>query len=98
MAELPTKNPNYGNWVSARLLYIPVAITVLFLVLALWLPVLGLFAVISLLCFAYFAYARHRFSPKGGNIQAKIQGLLLDHLEWDGKGQVIDTGCGNGSL
>ncbi len=98
MTELPAKTPNYGNWVSARLLYIPAALTILFVIPAFRFPVLALFAVISFLCFAYFAYARYRFSPAAGNVQAKIHGLLPDHLDWDGKGKVIDIGCGNGPL
>jgi len=95
---LTAQRPNYGNWVSARLLYIPIAMSILLAGLSLLLPVLAVLAVIPFLCFAYFAYARHRFSAKGGNIQAKIQALVLDYFEWDGEGKAIDIGCGNGPL
>ncbi|HJX37051.1 MAG TPA: class I SAM-dependent methyltransferase [Anaerolineae bacterium] len=98
MGEPTAKGPDYGNWVSARLLYIPGAMSILLAGLSLLLPVLAVLAVIFFLCFAYFAYARYRFSPKGGNIQAKVQGLLLDHFEWDGEGKALDIGCGNGPL
>ncbi len=54
--------------------------------------------VLFFLPFVYFAYARYRFSPRGGNIQAKIQGLLIDYLDWDGQGKALDIGCGNGPL
>lgn len=50
------------------------------------------------LTFIYFAYARYEFSPRGGNVQAQIQELVLDRLKWDGKGQALDIGCGNGTL
>jgi trans-aconitate methyltransferase len=53
---------------------------------------------ISFSFFVYFAYARYKFSPAGGNLQAGIQGLVLDALEWDGKGKTVDIGCGNGGL
>jgi len=96
--QLSAKKPEYGNWISARLLYIPGAAIIVFAGLSLLLPWLAVFAVIFLLCFAYFAYARYRFSPKGGNIQAKIQALLLGYFDWDGEGKAIDIGCGSGSL
>jgi SAM-dependent methyltransferase len=98
VSKLTAKRTNYGNWVSKKLLYIPGAISILLAGLSLLFPVLTVFAVFFLLCVAYFAYARYKFSPKGGNIQAKIQDLLLDYFEWDGEGKAIDIGCGNGPL
>ncbi len=59
----------------------------------------GAVAVIFLLCCFYFAYARYLFSARGGNTQARIQGLVLDQLEvWGGAGKVLDIGCGSGPL
>jgi hypothetical protein len=98
VSELPAKRPDYGNWVSARLLYIPGAISILLAGLSIVLPAFIVAAVVFFLCFVYFAYARYRFSPRGGNIQARIQGLVLDYLEWDGEGKAIDIGCGNAPL
>jgi SAM-dependent methyltransferase len=46
----------------------------------------------------YFGVARLLFSEKGGKIQGKIVGLLVDHIAWNGKGRVVDIGCGNGYL
>ena len=89
---------NYGNWVSAKLVYIPAVIALLFLGLSIVLPVLIIGAVIFFLPFVYFAYARYRFSPRGGNIQARIQNLVLDYLDWDGEGKALDIGCGNAPL
>lgn len=93
------KKPQYGNWVSARLIYIPGALTLVFLVLSLVfaLPLLIMSAVFFL-PFVYFAYARYRFAQKEVNIPSKIQNLLLDRLEWDGDGKAIDIGCGNGAV
>ncbi len=44
--DLTTKGPNYGSWVSARLLYAPGAIRILLAGLSFLLPVLAVFAVI----------------------------------------------------
>jgi SAM-dependent methyltransferase len=98
MTQSATKKPEYGNWVSSRLVYVPGAAALVFAGLSLLLPWLATLAVFFFLCFAYFGYARYRFSPRGGNLQAKLQTLLLDNFAWDGEGKVIDIGCGDGAL
>jgi len=81
------------------MIFIPGVLTLAFLILSLIfaLPLLIACAVFFL-AFVYFVYARYRFSPKGGNIQSRLQDLLVDRLEWDGNGRAIDIGCGNGSV
>lgn len=98
MAKPTADKPDYGNWVSARLLYIPGLATIVLAGLSLVFPVLLAVALFPLLCFAYFVYLRYRFSPRGGNVQARIRGLILGYLHWDGQGKVIDIGCGNAPL
>jgi SAM-dependent methyltransferase len=98
VSELAVRKPDYGNWVSAKLVYIPGAVAFLFLGLSIVLPVLIIGTVIFFLPFVYFAYARYRFSPRGGNIQVRIQNLVLDYLDWDGEGKALDIGCGNAPL
>jgi len=78
--ESAAQKADYGNWVSAKLIYIPGVIALLFLGFSILLPVLVIGAVIFFLPFAYFAYARHRFSTRGGNIQVKVQDLLLEQI------------------
>jgi SAM-dependent methyltransferase len=90
--------PDYGNWVSSRLIYISGGIGLLFLLLAFILPALLILAVLFWFVAAYFAYARYLFSATGGDIQARIWDLALSHLEWDGAGQALDIGCGNAPL
>jgi ubiquinone/menaquinone biosynthesis C-methylase UbiE len=90
--------PDYGNWVSKWLLYMPAATTLFFLALSSvsrWFTIASAF---FLIVFAYFAYAYFRFSPAGGDIQTKIRDLVLKRLQWNGKGQALDIGCGNGAL
>ena len=78
---------------------IPGALTLAFLILSLIFALPLLIACAAFfLAFVYFAYARYRFSPKGGNIQSRLQDLLVDRLEWDGNGRALDIGCGNGSV
>ncbi len=92
--------PNYGNWVSTKLIYLPAAAGILSVGLSI-LPQLRFLSVAAGACFlvaGYFAYARYRFSPAGGNIQAQVQALALARLDWTGEGQALDIGCGNGPL
>jgi len=98
VSELAAEKADYGNWVSTRLVFAPGVLSLLFGGLSFVLPELGVVAVLSFLCFLYFAYARYRFSPRGGNIQARIQNLVLDYLDWDGEGKALDIGCGNAPL
>ena len=89
---------DYGNWVSKKFIYVPGLIAIVFLGLAflsLWwlLP-----AVLLLMVSAYFVYARYLFSPQGSDIQKQIRDLVLANLDWDGNGQALDIGCGNGAL
>ncbi len=98
MSQPIFEKPEYGNWVSTRLIYGPALIGVVFLALALWRPALIILALLFLGIAAYFAYARYLFSTQGKNVQAQIHELLLVHFDWNGEGQVLDIGCGNGAL
>jgi ubiquinone/menaquinone biosynthesis C-methylase UbiE len=90
--------PEYGNWVSAKLVYGSIAMSVLFFVLAFVSLTFVVGAVPFLLLFVYFAYARYKFSQQGGNLQAKVRNLVIEHLDWDGEGKALDIGCGNAPL
>lgn len=92
------KEPEYGNWVSAKLLYASIAMSLPFLCLSFVFSILVVGAVPFLLSFTYFAYARRTFSQRGGNLQARIRNLVIEHLNWEGEGKALDIGCGNGPL
>ena len=98
MSNPTPARPEYGNWVSARILYTLGALALFFAALSVLLLWLLPFAVFFCLCFAYFVYARYKFAPQGGNVQSEIRGLVVDHLEWNGQGRCIDIGCGSGAL
>jgi ubiquinone/menaquinone biosynthesis C-methylase UbiE len=38
------------------------------------------------------------FSQRGGNLQALIRNLMVERLDWDGRGKALDIGCGNAPL
>jgi SAM-dependent methyltransferase len=89
---------NYSNWVPWKLIYGPGALALAFLALALLHPAFLVGASFFLECVVYFSYARYQFSPGGKNLEERIRGPLLDHLDWDGEGTALDIGCGNGPL
>ncbi len=98
MQASASQKPDYGNWVSKKFIWVPGILCLVFMGLAFlapfWLALAGLFLLMS----GYFLFAYYHFSPRGGDVQAKIVGLVLEHLEWNGNGQALDIGCGNGAL
>ena len=98
MNKSVVEKPDYGNWVSKKFIYIPGTISLCFFGVSFVFLALTAVAVIFFVIALYFAYARYRFSPVGGDVQTRIQELVLQHLDWDGKGKGLDIGCGNGPL
>jgi SAM-dependent methyltransferase len=88
----------YGNWVPRRIIFLSGFLGFLFLGLGLMFWVLIIPAVLFLLVLVYFMYVRYQFSPQGRNVQDHIWTLVLANLDWDGEGQALDIGCGNGAL
>lgn len=98
MSKQTSEKPDYGNWVSKRLIYFPGALALIFTALSFWSQLFIIFPVIFLIIMVYFSYAYYRFSPAGGDIQSQIREFVLNKLVWDGKGSALDIGCGNGAL
>jgi SAM-dependent methyltransferase len=103
------KKPSYGNWVGVGLLRKCVLMLLCFAIIdaALWIflqgvlfvkIVLALPPLILLTCVIYLLIARRLFSDDGGDIQNKVVDILMGHIDWDGKGRVLDIGCGSGRL
>ncbi|MGZ4863120.1 MAG: methyltransferase domain-containing protein [Halobacteriota archaeon] len=93
-----TDQPNYGNWVSVRILYALGVLAILLLGISFVFPLIIVGAIASLVAFGYFMYARYRFSLRGGDLQAQIRELVLHSVEWNGEGRALDIGCGNAAL
>lgn len=105
--NLTMGKPDYGNWVSRRLIYLFGILGLIFIVVTILARSIGQYllaspfivlAALSLCIVVYFTYARYLFSPQGKNVQDQVWDLVMDHLEWNGDGRVLDIGCGNAAL
>jgi hypothetical protein len=97
------KNVNYGNWVPEKMLalcYVAAAVLgiaacvtgpVLHLAIPTW--ILGILAAICLVYGIYMHICHELFAFGKGNMMAKVHQHLVDHLEWDGEGTLLDIGC-----
>jgi len=99
------EKPDYGNWVPVRMLYMIAACVIAsaaLLILALTLSwswiwvVLGAAATLGFLFFFCYMYAFHRQFAKG--MMGKVHEYVKTCLPWDGKGKMLDVGCGAGPL
>lgn len=89
---------DYGNWVPVKMIVIPALLSLISLLLGLktygFLLSFVLFGVIAL----YFGIASYIFSKDEKRFQDQVEQLVVDHVVWDGKGKVLDIGCGNAPL
>jgi ubiquinone/menaquinone biosynthesis C-methylase UbiE len=90
--------PDYGNWVSRRLIYIPGILALVFFALSMLSPLSLIIAIPFMVISLYFGYAYYEFSSSGKDIQTKIREVVLKKLAWNGQGKALDIGCGNGAL
>lgn len=108
-AELQrTGQVDYGNWVSTalmRTLFIASGTLLLLLALLLitWanlivLTIVGALCLLALLLTGYLELCRRRFAFDGGGLMGIMHQLVIDNLDWDGHGELIDIGCGAGAL
>jgi SAM-dependent methyltransferase len=99
-----TQTPDFGNWVPRKMLYMQGFMIIAFMLLAVFIPTMVLriiFAfgvIICLVAFVYFSRAYYVFSYKGDGLSGKILDMLLSYIQWNGKGNVLDIGCGSGAL
>lgn len=66
----------------------------------LW-PIRILLLIIAIALFimtVYMAICHYLFSYSGGQVYSKILDYVLKHLDWNGKGTLLDIGCGSGAL
>lgn len=89
---------NFGNWVPIKMIVLPGALGLVSLGLGFrgwpWFIPGGVLALVAV----YFTVSRFVFSPKGWNLQDRIHELVMAHIEWGGRGKILDIGCGNGPL
>ncbi|MBR6963064.1 MAG: methyltransferase [Prevotella sp.] len=100
--------PDYGNWVPKRLLYgllVAVLITTALLIGALangwawpWMALVAILLVVSAGFLCYMTVLYHVFSFSGGGLMGRVHEYVANHLPWDGRGRLLDVGCGAGAL
>lgn len=93
----------FGNWIRVRIvltfLLIGVALAVgALLVVAdpLWRMAVWAVAAVPLGTGLYLAYVYAMFGV--GGVQRRLWGAVLDALDWDGAGEALDVGTGQGAL
>ncbi len=100
--------PEYGNWVPTKLLALLYTITLAGIVLlyfsivyhwaVLVIIMIALLLSISLFFSCYMTAFHHAFSFGGGGMMGKVHEYVAEHLPWDGRGRLLDVGCGAGAL
>ena len=94
----------YGNWIRKKMLWmLGLASLTLGILAVLPLPVAvrivsGVMCAGTFVSFLYPLYSFYIFSSSGGNMQDKFYNLILNHLENQGAGKLLDIGTGNGIL
>lgn len=106
--ETQSRKTDYGNWVSAammRMCGIVMAVLLAALAAAVFVVqnyavsvVVGIFCVIILAFTLYMWRCRNIFDFERGGLMGEVHEYLVKHLKWDGKGNLLDIGCGAGAL
>ena len=106
--RLGTHGVKYGNWMSNPVFYMVGGLLALAAVLAALsftvfrLTMLGVIfviaAVILLVLLCWIAWIRRQYAFGGGGMMERVHQTILSHLDYDGKGTLLDVGCGSGAL
>ncbi|MEZ4668370.1 MAG: methyltransferase domain-containing protein [Anaerolineae bacterium] len=99
-----TPSVNFGNWIRRRIVLAFLIAGLILIGLSALIPspliriVLWLAAAVMLIIFVYLTYVYYQFSEQGGGVQRRLWTLVIDHLHWNHRGQVLDIGTGNAPL
>ena len=99
---------NYGNWVPEKALHMLFGAAVLLGVIAVLAqtvldkPVVtavsGVLGVVALVMAVYMLICHETFAFGKGNMMAGVHEHLVEHLDWNGEGRLLDIGCGAAAL
>lgn len=99
---------NYGNWVPEKALYLLFGLAGVFFVVTVLLggmvqvPVItviaGVVCALTLAMAVYMLVCHEEFAFGKGNMMAGVHKHLVEHLDWDGEGKLLDIGCGAAAL
>lgn len=102
------KRAEYGNWVPSIVFKIMIPASILLLLI--FFAFVFLFDNIILSTVMFFIFAlfilftsymwlcQRYFSFEHGGLMGDIHEYLLNNMDWDGRGILIDIGCGSGAL
>ena len=106
--HLGTHGEDYGSWMSNPVFYMVGALLAMSVVLSalsffvFHLPWLGvIFAIAAVLLLAllcWISWIRRQYAFGGGGMMERVHEVVLSHLNFDGKGTLLDVGCGSGAL
>lgn len=99
---------DYGNWVPAAMmklfavvlavLAVAELVCVFFVQGKILSIIVGIAFFIFLICALYMWQCRVLFDFRKGGLMGVVHQYLVEHLEWDGNGTLLDIGCGAGAL
>lgn len=106
--KLGTHGEDYGNWMSTPVFYVFGGLAALALILAvvsfalLHIAGLGVLftvaaAVLAILLCRFYRI-RRQYAFGGGNIMENVHNGILSHLRYNGRGTLLNVGCGSGAL
>ena len=106
--RLGTHGEKYGNWMSNPVFYMVGGLLALAVVLAalsftvFHLTVLGVIFIIAaavfLVLLCWITWIRRQYAFGGGGMMERVHQTILSYLDYDGKGALLDVGCGSGAL
>lgn len=106
--RLGSHGEDYGSWMSNPVFYMMGGGAVVGLILAalcFWvfrIPVLGILFTIALigllLMLVWITWIRRQYSFGGGRMMEKVHQCVLSHMDYDGKGKLLEVGCGSAAL
>ncbi len=106
--RLGTHGEDYGNWMPNPVFYTAGGLTALAVFLAALsfavfhftvagvVFVLAAAALLVVLC--WITWIRRQYAFGGGGMMGRVHQTILSHLDYDGKGTLLDVGCGSGAL
>jgi ubiquinone/menaquinone biosynthesis C-methylase UbiE len=98
------EKPDYGNWVPQKIMMFSLfasIITYLFNLVVnnqLVSIILKIASIVFLVLFLYLAYVYWLLERDDKRMQRQFWNLLIEHLNWDGRGRALDIGTGSGPV
>lgn len=106
--KVGTHGEDYGSWMSNPVFYVFGGGTLLAAVLAVLsfttfhstvLGVIFTVAVVGLLAgLGWITWIRRQYAFGKGGMMEKVHQTILSNLDFDGKGQLLEVGCGSGAM